>query len=433
MFKEIFLFELKYRIKRPGTWAYFGILLLFGLLVSIGGNGPASEKVFVNSPVAIAIMLVTISIFGIMLASAVMGVPVYRDIEHGTQGYYFSFPISEKGYILGRFLGSMVTLLFISLGLQVGLIIGFGLGPFMGFEEAERFTSFNLWHYIQPTIIFYWSNFFFAGCIFFALVSLTRKIMLAYAGGAILFITYLVTITLTQDLESKELVSLLDPFGLGTFQNATQYWTPEEQNTQTVPFVASIMWNRFLWIGIGLATFLFALFRFDFQRFLNKKLGSKKTDQDEIVIATSAVLTKIPPVQKVFSTASNWKQLFRLSGMELKNVIGDNFFKAILIAAVGFLFFDAWFGSPIYGTPSLPMTYYMLEAKSGTYVILIFVLIVFMTGEVLNRERLYNFRFKWFWTFCFFNILVQTLLVSIRYDTDYCRITCLEKRVRHRC
>ena len=391
MFKEIFLFELKYRIKRPGTWAYFGILLLFGLLVSIGGNGPASEKVFVNSPVAIAIMLVTISIFGIMLASAVMGVPVYRDIEHGTQGYYFSFPISEKGYILGRFLGSMVTLLFISLGLQVGLIIGFGLGPFMGFEEAERFTSFNLWHYIQPTIIFYWSNFFFAGCIFFALVSLTRKIMLAYAGGAILFITYLVTITLTQDLESKELVSLLDPFGLGTFQNATQYWTPEEQNTQTVPFVASIMWNRFLWIGIGLATFLFALFRFDFQRFLNKKLGSKKTDQDEIVIATSAVLTKIPPVQKVFSTASNWKQLFRLSGMELKNVIRDNFFKAILIAAVGFLFFDAWFGSPIYGTPSLPMTYYMLEAKSGTYVILIFVLIVFMTGEVLNRERGVNY------------------------------------------
>ncbi len=81
MFKEIFIFEIKYRLKRPATWAYFGILLVFGLIVAIGGNGPASEKVFVNSPVAIATMLTTISIFGIMLSSAIMGVPIYRDIE----------------------------------------------------------------------------------------------------------------------------------------------------------------------------------------------------------------------------------------------------------------------------------------------------------------------------------------------------------------
>jgi hypothetical protein len=85
MFKEIFLFEIKYRFKRPATWAYFGILLLFGLFLSIGGNGPVSEKVFVNSPVAIARIMSLVSIFGIMLSSAIMGVPVYRDIEHLTR------------------------------------------------------------------------------------------------------------------------------------------------------------------------------------------------------------------------------------------------------------------------------------------------------------------------------------------------------------
>ena len=77
--------------------------------------------------------------------------------------------------------------------------------------------------------------------------------------------------------------------------------------------------------------------------------------------------------------------------MEFKNIIRDNFFIAILIAAVLFLFFDAWFGFPIYGTPSLPLTYYMLEVKDFTYVILIFILIVFMTGEVLHRERNVNY------------------------------------------
>jgi len=387
MFKEIFLFELKYRIKRPGTWAYFVILLIFGLFVSIGGNGPASEKVFVNSPVAIANILGTISIFGIMLASAIMGVPIYRDIEHHTQNYYFSFPITEKSYILGRFLGSMTTLFLVSFGLQLGLIVGFALGPFMGFEEPDRFTSFNLWNYIQPTLTIYLTNFFFAGCIFFSLVGLTKKIMLAYAGGAILFITYLVTLTLTQDLENKNIISLIDPFGLETLSNITQYWTPEEQNNQTVPFSGLFIWNRVIWVGFGLILFLYTFFKFNFKSFLDKKLGDSKALSDEDEINSNAVLRKIPKVSKEYSSSLNFKLLITLSLIEFKNILKDNFFIAILIAATLFLFFDAWFGFPIYGTPSLPLTYYMLEVKDFTFVILIFILIVFMTGEVLHRER----------------------------------------------
>ena len=391
MFKEIFLFEIKYRLGRPATWAYFGILLVFGLIVAIGGNGPASEKVFVNSPVAIATMLSTISIFGIMLSSAIMGVPVYRDIEHKTENYYFSYPISEKSYLLGRFLGSMAVLFFVSLGLHVGLTIGFAIGPFAGYAEADRFTDFNLWYYIQPTITLYWTNFFFAGCIFFALVSLTKKVMLAYAGGAILFITYLITLTLTQDIENKDLVSLMDPFGLGTYSNIIRYWTPEEQNTLTIPFTGMLVWNRLIWVGLGLLALFYTLFRFDFQRFLNKNYTSKKKDDNLDTPKASAALTKIPRVSKAFSSALNFKLLLGLAVMEFKNIIKDNFFRAILIAAVLFLFFDAWFGFPIYGTPSLPLTYYMLEVKDQTYIILIFILIVFMTGEVLHRERTVNY------------------------------------------
>ena len=391
MFKEIFLFEIKYRLKRPATWAYFGILFLFGLIIAIGGNGPASEKVFVNSPVAIATILATISIFGIMLSSAIMGVPIYRDIEHKTENYFFSYPISEKGYLLGRFCGSMTVLLMVSLGLHIGLIIGFIIGPYAGYEEAARFTSFNLWYYIQPTLMLYWTNFFFAGCIFFALVSLTKKVMLAYAGGAILFITYLITLTLTQDIENKDLVSLLDPFGLGTYQNIIQYWTPDEQNSMTVPFQGMLIWNRLIWVGLGLFALLFALFKFDFQTFLNKNYTSKKKNDNVDKDNASAALTKIPNVSKVFSKSLNVRLLFDLAYMEFKNIVRDNFFIAILIAAVLFLFFDAWFGSPIYGTPSLPLTYYMLEMKNGTYIILIFILIVFMTGEVLHRERNVNY------------------------------------------
>ena len=389
MFKEIFLFELKYRFSRPATWAYFGILFVFGLIMTISGNGPASEKAFVNSPAGIAGLLTLVSIFGMMLASAVMGVPVYRDIEHGTENYFFSYPINEKGYLLGRFAGSMTVLFLISLGMHLGMMIGFALGPYMGFEEPERYTSFNFWYYLQPTLMIYWTNFFFAGCIFFALVSLSKRIMMAYAGGAILFIGYLVINTLTQDIESKDLVSLLDPFALETFNNIARYWTPEEQNTQTIPFSGLMMWNRLLWVGIGLVFLIFTLYKFDFQKFLDKKLSKTKKEEaeDSEALPSDAVLTKIPSVVQDFSQSVRRKVVLDMSLMEFKNILRDNFFRAILIAAVLFLFFDGWFGNPVYGTPSLPMTYFMLSAKNGTYVILIFVLIVFMTGEVLHRER----------------------------------------------
>ncbi len=390
MFKQIFDFELRYRLSRPATWAYFGILFVFGLLVSIGDNGPSSEKVFVNAPSAIATVLTTLSIFGIMISSAVMGVPVYRDIEHKTDNYFFTYPISEKGYLLGRFLGSLLILFLISSGLQLGLIIGSFIGPYAGYVEPERYTSFNLWHYLQPTLTIYWINLLFTGCIFFALVSLTKRVMLAYAGGAILFITYLVTLTLSQDIENKQLISLLDPFGLNAINTVTEYWTPEEQNSLMIPVEGSFLWNRLLWLGAGLLILLYTLFRFDFQRFLSKKLGRKsKSEVNELI--SGAITTQIPETRPEFSGGYNWGLLRRLTLVEFRNIIGDNFFKAILVAALGFLFFDGWFGAPIYGTPSLPLTYYMLEVKDFTYVILVFVLIVFMTGEVMHRERTVNY------------------------------------------
>ena len=58
MFWEIFRFELKYRIKRPATWAYFGILFAFGCLIAMdGGNGNGSEKAFANSSFQIAVFM----------------------------------------------------------------------------------------------------------------------------------------------------------------------------------------------------------------------------------------------------------------------------------------------------------------------------------------------------------------------------------------
>ncbi|WP_332368911.1 hypothetical protein [Spirosoma telluris] len=119
MFGEIFKFELAYRLKRPATYLYALILFLFTFLFVIYGSGPASEKTNINSPYAISQFVVVLTIFGMLVASAIMGVPIYRDIEHNTKNYYFSFPITERGYVLGRYFGSFVILLGI---MAVGML-----------------------------------------------------------------------------------------------------------------------------------------------------------------------------------------------------------------------------------------------------------------------------------------------------------------------
>jgi len=389
MFNKIFLFELKYRVKRPATWAYFGILFLFGFFVAIYGNTPASEKTFANSPYSIAFMLTIISIFGTLIASAVMGVPVYRDIEHNVKSFFFTLPISEKGYLLGRYVGSLVMLLVISLGLPLGLMLGFALGPYLGLEEAERFGPFNLMYYINPILALYWPNLILTGTTFFALVALTRKVFISYVGSILFFIGYLLANTLVQDLEMRDTVDIIDPFAFNAFENLTRYWTPVEQNEQLISLTGNLLWNRVLWIGLSLAILGFTLLRFDFQRFLAVRIKGKRTRRDGSASRKPSIRPtgKLPSVKQYFSTGTHFRHLMRMTRLEFTNIITDIYFIAILLGGVLFLFLDAWFGFTMYGTPSLPTTYYMLEVKDWDYIIFVFIIIIFYTGETVHRDK----------------------------------------------
>lgn len=151
MFLDIFIFELKYRFTRPATYIYFLMLLIVPLLLVGFGNTPASEKVYHNAPIVIANLQLLISIFGILIASAVMGVPIYRDLEHKTGTFIFSYPISKFAYFMGRFWGSFVTLMFISFGSIVGFYLGTLLGPLFG-TDVLRYGPNILINYLHPWV-----------------------------------------------------------------------------------------------------------------------------------------------------------------------------------------------------------------------------------------------------------------------------------------
>ncbi|SOD94928.1 M1 family aminopeptidase [Spirosoma fluviale] len=390
MFPAIFKFELAYRLKRPATYLYALILFLFTFLFVIYGTGPASEKTNINSPYAISQFVVVMTIIGMLVASAVMGVPVYRDIEHNTKNYFFTFPITEKGYVLGRYMGSFVVLLGIMAVGMLGIVIGSLLGPIFNLaDNTERFGPIRFRDYAYPFLLFVVPNMFLVGSIFFGLVAFSRQVFATYAGSILLFIAYLLGSTLSQDIENKQLVNLLDPFGSFAYDAATKYWSPVEQNVLLAPLEGDLLTNRLIWFGVALLVFFVTLFRFDFSRFLAVKLG--KAQKDDVAGKGVPSLASLPVTTPVFQTSTYIRQMIRQARIEFVNIIRDPYFIAILLGAVLFLFLDGWFGIETYGTPSLPTTYVMLEARNGTFFFFVLIVLIFYTGEVVHRDKVVHY------------------------------------------
>ncbi|RIW18578.1 hypothetical protein D0X99_02515 [Algoriphagus lacus] len=382
MFKDIFLFELKYRFSRPATWIYFALLLVVATLLIGFGNTPASEKVFHNSPIVIANLLLLISIFGILIASAVMGVPLYRDLEHKTATFLFSYPISKFGYFMGRFWGSFLTLVFISLGALVGIYLGSLLGPIFG-TDPERYGPNSLLNYLQPWLTMLLPNLWLAGSIFFALIIFTRNIRSIYAGGIVIFIGYLLANFLTQDIENKDLVQLIDPFGLNSFFLQTRYLTPYEQNNFLLEVSGNLLLNRILWTGVGLVFFLSSYFRFSFNYFFqtSQKKLSDKADSETV---PTGILKR---VMSDFSADYQWRSFVTMTKIEVQNVLKDMYFRSILLGGTIFLVLDFWIGNTLYSVSNLPSTSFLMEYKGYDYLIFVFIILVFFTGEALHRDK----------------------------------------------
>ncbi|CAN0519266.1 unnamed protein product, partial [Scytosiphon promiscuus] len=118
--------------------------------------------------------------------------------------------------------------------------------------------------------------------------------------------------------------------------------------------------------------------------------GKKKKVEDKEA-ENGGYQIQIPAVLQNFSQSGYLSQMFRLGRLEFSNIIKDIYFLAILLGGVIFLFLDAWFGQPTYGTPAYPLTYNMLEVKDFNFGLFVLIIIIFYTGEAIHREKTIKF------------------------------------------
>ena len=99
----------------------------------------------------------------------------------------------------------------------------------MPWRDAEKLLPYDITTYLQPFLLFIVTNALITGSLFFGSGALSRKMLVIYTQGMILLVLYIAAINFTNDLENKQLLALLDPFGFTTINIETEYWTIAEQ------------------------------------------------------------------------------------------------------------------------------------------------------------------------------------------------------------
>lgn len=390
MFFRIFLFEIRYRLKRPATYIYFGLFFLFAFIIALAAGGAFNDssfsiggsggKILINSPYSTFIYTYILNYLGIIIIAAMVAGPVYRDFEYNTHSLFFTKPLSKWDYLGGRFLGSCVVTILVLSGIALGLMFGCA----MPFIIADRLGAFHIINYIQPYLVIVIPNLLFMGMIFFMLATLTRNMLPVYVGSIVLLIFLGMAGQLVKTLSNDHIAALLDPVGGQAINYVTKYWTVAQKNTQLISLSGILLYNRLIWIGGAVALFIVLFNRFKFGQFSSEWRSSRLRNA---IDKAGAYVAHTITVHQEFSFSAQIKQYAKMARLEFRNVIRSPYFIAIGIAGMLFMFVSGYQLGKIYDTNTYPVTGDVVSSLLGVFDLFMIIIIIFYSGEMVWKER----------------------------------------------
>lgn len=379
---EFTRFELKLRFRQPAVYLFSLLFaaLSFGAMttdaIQIGGGG---GQTLINAPYVVAQMLAIMTMLGgMLLVTAFAAGAVVRDFDDGAYQLFYTKPIHRRDYLLGRFIGGLLTAMFVLSACSFGMMVG-SLMPWL---DAERLGPFSLATFVQPLLVFVFPTLFVLGSIFFAVATFTRRMLWAYVSVAGLIVLFGVSEAFVGDLDSDTIAALVDPFGMSAFTLETRYWTPDERNTSLVPFAGSVLLNRLVWSVFGAGVLAFTISRF---RLTAPSVGSKRKKGE---VTSSSTEVSIPEVAIDYGLGSQLRQWAFSTRIELRGVLTSTAFLVLCVFAMLNVFGGAYGSSnQMFGTPVLPVTNLMLRVIDGAMGLFLLIIITFYAGELIWRER----------------------------------------------
>ena len=386
---SIFLFEFRERLRLVSTYVYFVVFFALGLLFTLmsGGAFPTASvdfgtggKILVNSPYALNGIITYICFFGIVITAAIAGRATYQDIDSKSTDFFYTAPITKFDYLGGRFLGAFAT--------QIVIFASVGLGAWVGtltpWLDKTRVGPEMLSAFLQPYVINVWPNLLFLTAVFFALATLTRKMLPVYIAGVLVLIAYFtVNQASAGGLATSLRAALGDPLGGAAIDRVTRYWTPFQRNTQLIPLGGILLANRLLWLGVGAIFLVAAYVKFTFAYPGGGGKSRVILDENGAVAATEAV----PIAHPTFSPGASFRQLLSLTRIQFTETTKNIFFVVLMLAGFLFAIVSASGLLSPYEVRTYPVTHLMVLMAGTGFFIFAVAIIIFYSGELVWRER----------------------------------------------
>lgn len=385
MFSALVFFELRRRVKMLSTWVYAVVLSGASLLLTLAMGGvfkgisaaSGSERVLVNSPYTLFSLITTLAYFGLLMVAAVFGQAAYQDFGHNTWMLIFTKNVKKAPYLFGRFLGAYVFSAALMLAILPGVLVGLGVAYL---KDPTQLTAHQTAAYLWPYIVGVWPTLFFSGALFFTLAALTRRMAPVYVGMVVLVMGYTVITSAVSDVQYQELGALLDPFGFITFETVTRYWTPTERNRDLLPLSGLMLTNRLLWLAAGLALLGLSVARF---RTTVEEHSGKRPKAEP----GAPPLIALPSTPAAPTTGSWVLTTLASAWLAFRDVLRSPVYWSFVVAGLAFVTFGVLLSGQIFGTPTYPVTWQVLELTAGTFRPFVFITLTFYAGELVWKER----------------------------------------------
>ena len=389
MFRPIFSFEFRLRVRRISTTLFFLLFLVIGYMSVVRGSGPlklmaglASGVTDTSAPYVLHFLVNFIGYAGMLIACAVFGQAGLRDFRNRTHGLLFSCPIRKTGYLAGRFAAAFAAAALIFAGTGAGAWLA-GLAPLF------KITAGGLARpaaYLLPYLTGLLPTLLVMGAVFFALAVVTRKMLAVYSGGIALMVLHLLGNALVLRTETRLSGALLDPFGEYAARHIYQFWSLAERGERLVPLAGPYLLNRLAWLGVA-ALVLAALWRrFEFRETEEPKgrreeRGLERAGDEEIGDAAG-------PAARRFDVKTRVRQTLSAAAFEFNGVVRSTAFLVILLLT-SILQFVVSFRNIglVRGTTAFPFTSQVLQAGLTMLHPALLLVILFCSGELVRRDR----------------------------------------------
>jgi len=393
MFLNIFLNEIKYWFNRPAYYLYAIVFFIIGMLVSSASAGifdaitlsTGSSKI-VNSPLAVLGVFAAPASILIFFYPSIIGSTISRDYESEMHTILYSYPFSKIQYLAAKFLSGFFIVNTVILGIFIAVSLGFILPG----TNQDIVNPFDLKSYTDAYFIVILPNLFFYSSIIFGVVTFTRNVYVGFISVIIIVIIEALLEGLFSNPDNRFIAALFDPSGLSASNYYTRYWTVSEQNELYLPLGELIIYNRLIFISLG-SLVLFSIYRiFSFSQNAFTFSFSNK-DSKRLTKSNFGGITKInlPKLNLDFSLKNDLKKLWNLSNIDFQYIIRNWSFISIVILALLFNLIGLSELGNVFGTPTYPRTWKMLQA-GASFSLFINVSTFLFAANLLHRSRTSN-------------------------------------------